>query len=185
MRANGEFTYVRDSLTKDGVPFQVRPARTSDADQIIANISAVCAEKIYLYTDDFVLTDQWRDILTTSVDEEKGNLLLVAEMNDQVIGHLRLFPVWYGSKSRHVGEVGIVIAKPWRERGIGTAMLGYGLEWAASSGFGKITAMVLSINQRALNLFLLYNFAQEGCRSRQLLVEGEYVDEILLGRFLD
>ena len=166
------------------MPFRLRPARSADSDQIIANISAVCAEKVYLYTDDFVPTDQWRDALTDSVNEEKGSLLVVAEVDGQLIGHLRLFPVWYGSKSRHVGDVGIVIAKPWRERGVGTAMLGYGLEWASQSGFRKLTATVLSTNQRALALFLLYNFAQEGCRSKQLLVEGDYVDEILLGRIL-
>ena len=179
------FAYLRDRLTKDGVPFRLRPARSADSDQIIANISAVCAEKVYLYTDDFIPTDQWRDALTDSVNGEKGSLLVVAEVDGQLIGHLRLFPVWYGSKSRHVGDVGVVLTRPWRGRGIGAAMLGYSLEWAGQANFKKITAMVLSTNQRALNLFLLYNFAQEGCRSKQLLVEGDYVDEILLGRFLD
>src|SRR5512142_554503 len=115
MSRNGEFAYVRDLLTKDGVPIQLRPARVSDADQIVANISAVCAEKIYLYTDDFVPTDEWRAALANSVDEKKGHLLLVAEAGGQVVGHLRLFSAWYGAKSRHVGEVGLVIIRPWRE----------------------------------------------------------------------
>ncbi|HEX2997476.1 MAG TPA: GNAT family N-acetyltransferase, partial [Anaerolineales bacterium] len=144
MMQNADFVYTRDKLTKDGVPYQLRPALLSDADQIIANISAVCAEKIYLYTDEFVPTEEWRTALANSVDEEKGQLLLVAEVNGQVVGHLRLFSSWYGAKSRHVGDIGIVIAKPWRERGIGKAMLDYALQWAAVAGFQKLTATVFA-----------------------------------------
>jgi len=184
MSGSTEFLYIRDQLTKDGVPYQLRPARVSDIDQIAANISSVCAEKVYLYTEDFVVTDEWRDALANSVDEEKGRLLIVAEVSGQVVSHVRLFSAWYGTKSRHVGEVGLVIVQPWRERGIGKAMLGYALQWAIFAEFQKVTAIVMSTNERALNLFSLYNFAQEGRRSKQLLVEGDYVDEILLSRFL-
>ena len=178
------FVYTQDRITKDGIPFQLRPARVSDADQIVANISAVCAEKVYLYTDDFVLTDEWRDALINSVDEERGRLLLAAEVGEQVVGHLRLFSAWYGAKGRHVGEIGLAVIQPWREREIGKAMLEYALQWAVLAGFQKVTANVFANNKRALNLFSLYNFAPEGFRAKQLLVEGNYVDEILLGRFL-
>ncbi len=184
MSGNSEFVYVRDLLTKDGVPFQLRPARVADTDQIVANISVVCAEKIYLYTDDFVATDEWRDALANSVDEEMGSLLIVAEVGEQVVGHLRLFSAWYGNKSRHVGEIGLAVIQPWRERGIGKAMVGYALRWSAFAGFQKMTANVFATNQRALNLFSAYNFTEEGYRHGQLLVEGNYVDEILLSRFL-
>jgi RimJ/RimL family protein N-acetyltransferase len=184
MIGNGEFEYVRHLLTKDGVSYQLRPARVSDTDQIAANISAVCAEKIYLYTDEFVVTDEWQDALANSVDEESGRLLIVAEVNEQVVGHLRLFSAWYGAKSRHVGEVGLAVIEPWRERGIGKVLLDYALKWAVFAGFQKATATVFANNQRAINLFSLYNFTQEGCRTKQLLVEGNFVDEVLLGKLL-
>ncbi len=175
---------MQNRITKDSVPYQLRPARISDADQIVANISAVCAERVYLHTDDFVPTDEWRDVLVNPVDEGKGRLLIVAEVDGQVVGHLRLFSAWYGTKSRHVGDVGLSIIKSWRERGIGKAMLEYALRWAPIAKFEKLTATVFATNERAIRLFLSYNFTEEGHRSGQLVVERNYVDEILLGRFL-
>ena len=46
MKEGLRFVYLRDRLTKDGRQFRLRPARAADSDQIIANISAVCAEKV-------------------------------------------------------------------------------------------------------------------------------------------
>ncbi len=45
------FDYTRDGYTKDGIAFRLRPAQATDAEAIAANIQAVCAEQVYLYTD--------------------------------------------------------------------------------------------------------------------------------------
>jgi RimJ/RimL family protein N-acetyltransferase len=181
---NADFDYVRELFTKDGIPFHLRPANISDKEEIINNISSVCNEKVFLPTDNFVLTSEWQKVLDKPVDEENGNLLIVAQAGENIVGHLRLFPMWFGAKGRHVGEIGIVIAQPWRERGIGKAMLAYALDWARFAQFQRLIASVFATNLRALKLFLLYNFIQEGCRPVQFLVDGQYLDEILLGRFL-
>jgi RimJ/RimL family protein N-acetyltransferase len=180
-----QFAYVWDGQTKDGIPFRLRPATPDDAGVITANIQAVCAEQVYLYTDGFVLTDEWRHALAHPVDEDGGRLLVVAQVDDQVVGHLRLFSEWYGPKGRHVGEVGLSIVKPWRERGVGTAMMLYASAWAERAHFQKLTASVIATNRRALNLFARFDFIQEGCRVRQFNVVGQYVDEILLRRFVN
>lgn len=179
-----EFEYVRSGLTKDGQPFCLRPAQEADGDQVVANIRAVCAEQIYLTTDVFILTPDWEQALTNPVDVAAGRLLVVAEIQDQIAGHLRLFPPWYGERGRHVAEVGIALISPWREQGIGKALLGYAVEWAVYTKLLRLNASVFSINRRALNLFSLYNFIQVGYRPAQFLVEGQYVDEVLLGRFV-
>jgi RimJ/RimL family protein N-acetyltransferase len=178
------FQYVRSGLTKDGQPFCLRPAQEADSDHIIANIRAVCAEQIYLTTGVFILTPDWEQALTNPVDVAARRLLIVAEIQGDVVGHLRLFPPWYGERGRHVAEVGILLLAPWREQGIGKALLGYAIEWAGYTKLLRLNASVFSINRRALNLFSLYNFIQEGYRPAQFLVEGQYVDEVLLGRLL-
>ncbi len=180
-----QFIYVRDGITKDGIDFRLRPADSSDAEAIAANIQAVCDEQVYLYSDTFVLTNAWRQSLACSVDESGGHLLVVAQVGQTVVGHLRLFSEWYGAKGRHVGEIGLALIEPWRERGIGSAMMDYAFEWAEHAGFQKLTASVIATNRRALNLFAKFGFVQEGCRAQQLNVSGKYVDEILLGRFLN
>jgi RimJ/RimL family protein N-acetyltransferase len=181
----GTFAYTRDGWTIDGASFRLRPAAPGDSEIIAANIRSVCAEQIYLYTDTFVMTDEWRQAFDRPTDEDNGRLLIVAEAEDRAIGHLRLFSEWYGPKGRHVGEVGLSIVHPWRERGIGTAMMAYVSEWAKYANFQKLAASVSATNQRALNLFARFGFVQEGCRSKQIMVFGQYVDEILLGRFIN
>lgn len=179
-----EFEYVQHFKAKDGIYFLLRPASSNDANMIQTNIQKVCDEQIYLYTNSFVMTQEWEKVLAKSVDREKGQLLVVAEVNKEVIGHLRLFSPWYGQKGRHVGEIGLSITQSWRERGIGTAMLNYALEWAKISNFIKLIASVFSVNLRALNLFLKFDFFEEGRRTRQLIINEEYVDEVLLGKFI-
>ena len=120
-------------------------------------------------------------IVDTKTKEVKA---IVNEVNEEVIGHLRVFPPWYGQKGRHVGEIGLLIIKPWRERGIGTAMVSYALEWAKIANFQKLIASVFSTNHRALNLFFKFDFFEEGRRVRQLNINENYVDEILVGRFI-
>ncbi|WLE97442.1 MAG: GNAT family protein [Candidatus Electrothrix communis] len=180
-----DFAYTQNRVTKDGIAFQLRPACVSDADIIALNIREVCAEQIYLHTDTFVVTEKWRQMLLNSVNENKGQLLIVAQVEKRIVGHLRLFPPWYGPKGRHVGEVGMAIVKPWRERGIGIAMMDYALSWASLAQFQKVIASVISTNHRALTLFSNLGFIQEGRLVQQINVAGRYVDDVLLGRFIN
>jgi RimJ/RimL family protein N-acetyltransferase len=182
---SGTFVYTRTAYTKDGLAFRLRPAQPADTEAIIATIQAVCAEQIYLHTNTFVLTEEWRQVLAQSVDEDNGRLLIVAQVGDEVVGYMRLFAGWYGPKGRHVGEVGLVLIKPWRERGIGTGLAAYALDWARSARFQKVNASVIATNQRALNLFTKFGFVPEGRRAAQFNIAGQYVDEILMGRFLN
>ena len=181
----GKFDYIQSGYTKDGVAFQLRPATLADVEQITANIQAVCAENAYLHSSTFMLTDEWRQTMRYPADAKAGRLLLVAQLGDTVIGHLRLFPEWYGANGRHVGEIGLALVKPWRERGLGTAMLAYAQAWAEHTRFQKLTAAVIATNQRALNLFARFGFTEEGRRLQQVHLGGQYVDDVLLGRFLN
>jgi RimJ/RimL family protein N-acetyltransferase len=184
-KVNASFDYVRRLRTRDGQPFCLRPASQADSRAIADNIRAVCAERVYLHTDTFVETGEWRRLLQRPLEEEARRLLLVAEVDGRVVGHARLYPEWYGPKGWHVAEMGIALLCPYRERGIGTSMMAYLLEWATWVGFEKVVASVIATNRRALALFAEFDFAREGQRVRQLKIGAEYADEVLLGRFLD
>jgi RimJ/RimL family protein N-acetyltransferase len=170
-------------LTKDHHPFLVRPSMSDDASQVIAAINAVCAERIYLLTECYVPTPQWEEVLHTPL-ECPDHLLLVPEMDDQVIGWCRVFPNPFGPKVRHTAEVGIGLLQPFREIGIGTALMECAIEWAGAQGLEKLTVSTFSTNQRAINLFKKVGFTATGVRHRQYRVDGDYVDEVLMERFL-
>jgi len=168
---------------KDARPFLIRRATPADAPTIVANINAICAEGIYLATEQYVPTPQWEQALHRP-NEHPHLLLLVAEVDEQVVGHCRAFPDEFGQKARHVGDLGIEIIQPFREIGIGTALMGCAIEWAEQQGLEKLTLSTFSTNRRAINLFNKLGFVTTGVRYRQYKVSGEYVDEILMERLL-
>ena len=172
---------ARYCRAKNGRPFAVRPANPADAQEIERNIMAICAEQEYLHTDTFVRTSEWEALLAQSIDLQGRQILLVAVAGESVIGHARLFPPWFGSKGRHVADLGIAILRPWRDIGIGTAMLGYLLEWAIRLDYLKASVEVIATNQRAINLFRKFGFVEEGRRLNHIRINDTYIDEILMG----
>jgi RimJ/RimL family protein N-acetyltransferase len=136
-----------------------------------------------MLTDCYLPTPQWEKALHTPL-ECPDHLLLVPEMDGQVIGWCRVFPNLFSPKARHTAEVGIGLLQPFREIGIGTALMECAVEWAVEQGLEKLTASTFSSNQRAINLFLKIGFATTGVRHRQYKIDDAYVDEVLMERFL-
>ena len=171
-RANSDLTW----------PVQIRQARSVDADDIVTVIGTVCAERVYLLTEHYIPTQQWKAVLRDPEDTPRC-LLLVPVVNERVIGWCRVFGS-AAQKTRHVADVGIGLLAPFREQGIGTALLERAISWATGLGFAKLTADTFSTNVRARALFGKVGFAETGVLHRQYKIDGLYVDQILLERFL-
>jgi RimJ/RimL family protein N-acetyltransferase len=162
----------------------LRRAEANDRNVIIRNICAVSAERRYLPVYAYVPTPVWE----AALDDVEGNglthVLVVAEVGGAVIGHARLFPGGYGHADCHVGDIGMALLQDYRGLGIGAHLLDLLTDWAAGVTYKKLTASIISSNQRALRLFLSHGFVVEGRRSRQFCLDGLYVDEVLVGRLL-
>ena len=180
-----KFEYIVEKNLVSGDILCIRPIQVADRIVLKKNIQSVCNEKIYLMTDEFIITEEWQKILEKAVDEQDRRLLIVPEINDRVVGHLRLFPEWNGPKSSHVGQIGMAIIKKFRNQGIGSELLDYAINWAKFVGLKKLTASIFATNDSALNLFKKFRFTQEGRKSQQFFVDGRYIDEILYARFLN
>ncbi len=161
----------------------IRAATRADAPAIIANINAVCAEEIYLQTDRFISDARW-DAVLYHPESVPDHLLLVAELDGKIIGALRLFPGTCGAKDRHTAELGMHVLAEYRDRGIGARLLEQALTWAHTQHYKKLTLSVFSTNVRAIHLYAKFGFEQEGVRRQQFRVRGEYVDDILMAKFL-
>jgi len=169
--------------TLDGRPLIVRRAIPSDASRVVATVNAVCSERIYLITEQYVPTPEWEQVLHRPGDCPQ-HLLLVPELEDQVIGWCRVFSDDSGQKTRHVADIGIGVLRPFREIGIGTALMEDAVRWATEQGLEKLTVSTFSTNLRAINLFKKVRFVRTGVRYGQYKIDGAYVDEILMERFL-
>lgn len=162
---------------------QVRRSVPDDAPAIIAAIEAVCAEGVYFQTDTFVPDRRWEAVLYQP-ESVPQYLVAVAELEGTIIGVVRLFAGMCGSKDRHVAELGIFVLSPYREHGVGKRLMAWALEWAIQQGIQKITLSVFATNRRAICLYEQFGFVLEGRRKMQYNIGGEYVDEILMARFL-
>ena len=169
--------------TSDGRPLVVRPAVAVEAPQIIAAVDAVCRERRYMMTDHFEPGPAWKEALGMA-PLSGWKLLLVAECEGRIVGWCRVFAETVSPFARHVAELGIGVIKPYREIGIGTHLLRRAIKTAREARLEKLIATAFAINERALNLFIGRGFKVTGRRYRQFNLDGRYIDELLLERFL-
>jgi RimJ/RimL family protein N-acetyltransferase len=134
-------------------------------------------------------TGPWRSIsderrYLRSIQRYPDAAVLVAEDAGHIVGRLSLSRDPHPA-SRHVADVGLMVAESHRRRGVGTALLDEAVTWARSAGVSKLELHVFPWNAPALGLYESFGFAQEGYRKRHYERGGELVDAILMAYFLD
>ncbi len=163
----------------------VRRAAATDAPALVA-----LAEEVGQEEGGWILTtDAWR-----SVGEERRYLraarrhpdaaVFVAEVDGVVVARLSLARDPHPS-SRHVADLGIMVASPHRHRGIGTRLLEEAVVWARSEEIRKLELHVFPWNEPALRLYETFGFEREGYRKEHYARDGQYVDAILMAYRVD
>ncbi len=164
---------------------RVRRAAPADAPALVALAEAVAREDgRWILT-----TESWR-----SVRDERRSLkaaqthrdaaVYVAEEDGVVLGRLSLArdPL---PASRHVADLGLMVAADARRRGIGRMLLAQAVEWAREHGVRKLELHVFPWNEPALRLYESFGFEREGYRKRHYERDGEEVDAILMALAVD
>jgi len=163
--------------------FVVRPADPGDAEALTRLAEAVSAEpEAWLISAD----GEWR-----SVGEERRYLravrryehaaVLVAERasDGAIVGRLSVARDTHPA-SAHVADVGLMVAKDARRRGVGRALLAAAVDWARASGVRKLELHVFPWNEPAIQLYERFGFEREGYRKAHYHRAGEDVDAILM-----
>ncbi len=149
----------------------IRRAVSRDAEQIIAGINRVCAERKYFSTRCYIPTPQWETVLYFP-EKALNHLLYVIEFRGQIIGAVQILPCL---EQPTVGVLGIFVLKKYRSQGWGTELLMRVLD-AAEKYYDKVMLYVLATNQRAIHCFekcgfgessrRLYNYAYLGMQEQ-------------------
>ncbi|PWU16592.1 MAG: GNAT family N-acetyltransferase [Bdellovibrio sp.] len=173
--------------TKTGETIVIRSAEGRDAAQILALGKSVMDEGIYTLTesDELDFTVEQEAEWIRSHQDHPAKLILVAEFEERVVGILD-FSNGHRRRIAHHGEFGMSVMKPWRDKGVGKALLGSLLAWAERNlTIEKINLKVHATNSRAIGLYEKFGFVEEGRQKRDLrLARDQYVDSILMGRFV-
>ena len=108
--------------------------------------------------------------------------VLVAVDGDEVLGSLLLGPWTSLESSRHVLEVKGLAVDPARQgEGVGSALLDAAIARAREQGMRRLVLRVLSGNAPARRLYESRGFEVEGARREAFLLEGAYVDDLMMG----
>jgi len=163
--------------------FVVRVADPGDAEALTRLAEAVSAEpEAWLISAD----GEWR-----SAGEERRYLravrryehaaVLVAERaaDGAIVGRLSVARDTHPA-SAHVADLGLMVAKDVRRRGVGRALLAAAVEWAQASGVRKLELHVFPWNEPAIQLYEGFGFEREGYRKGHYHRAGEDVDAILM-----
>ncbi|MFF2651886.1 GNAT family N-acetyltransferase [Streptomyces sp. NPDC058045] len=110
---------------------------------------------------------------------------LVAEVDGRLAGYVRFgLPTPLVSHA-HVRQIrGLAVAHESRGRGVARALLRAAMDEARRQGARRITLRVLAPNTPARCLYESVGFTVEGVLPQEFRCDGEYVDDVLMGRTL-
>lgn len=109
--------------------------------------------------------------------------VFVAEDGDEIVGRLSLARDPHPA-SRHVADLGLMVAASHRRQGVGTMLLRHAVDWARASGIRKLELHVFPWNEPALALYESFGFEREGYRKQHYERGGELVDAVLMAYFV-
>ncbi len=164
---------------------RVRRAVPGDAPALVALAEAVGREDGRW----ILASERWRSVgderrFLRSVQSHADAAVYVAEDDGRVVGRLSLARDPHPA-SRHVADLGLMVAAEHRRRGVGKALLGEAVAWSRSVGIRKLELHVFPWNEPALKLYESFGFEREGYRKRHYLRGGELVDAILMAYSLE
>ena len=136
-----------------------------------------------------VTTNGWRDVADErrylrAIRRYPNAAVFVAEDEGVIVGRLSIARDQHPA-SRHVADLGLMVAESQRRQGIGTKLLDAALDWARHSGVHKIELHVFPWNTGAIALYERFGFVQEGYRKEHYRRGDGYVDAILMARDLE
>ena len=105
--------------------------------------------------------------------------VFVAEADGRVVGRLSVARDQHPA-SRHVADLGLMVAADQRGRGIGRTLLVAAVDWAREAGVTKLELHVFPWNEPAIRLYERFGFEREGVRRGHYRRDGEELDAILM-----
>lgn len=174
-------------MLKNDFHLTLRRAEARDAEQLLGFIDQVASESenITFGPGEFGLSVEEERAFLQQNAEAPTSFYLIAEAAGEIAGTLT-FSTGKRPRLQHAGEFGMTVLRKYWNRGIGSQMLAYLIEWARQSGtIRKINLRVRVDNLPAIHLYEKYGFVQEGRLSREFYLHGQFVDVYMMGLQLD
>lgn len=158
----------------------VRPATPLDAHALVELAESVGSED-----GRWILgTGPWRSVADErrylrTIQRYPDAAVFAADDEGRIVGRLSLSRDPHPA-SRHVADLGLMVAESHRRQGVGTMLLERAVDWAHEADVQKLELHVFPWNEPALSLYASFGFEREGYRKRHYERGGELVDAILM-----
>ncbi|MDH6129333.1 ribosomal protein S18 acetylase RimI-like enzyme [Kitasatospora sp. GP82] len=163
-------------MRPDGVT--IRPARAEDGPQL-----AVIDHAAWSWNSD-VMPQTAKDAEFFH-ERRAPEQYLVAELDGLVVGYIRRVPPTPLPSNQHIRQIqGFAVLPEARGRGIGRILLDAVVAAARADGIRRMTLRVLGRNAPAQRLYERAGFTVDGVLPGEFFLDGEYVDDVLMGRSL-
>ena len=159
---------------------KVRQAQPADAAALVELAEAVGSEP-----EGWLISEnRWRPVgderrYLKAVRRHPDAAVFVAETDAGIVGRLSISRDPHPA-SRHVADLGLMVAAEARRQGVGSALLEQAVAWARASGIRKVELHVFPHNEAAILLYEKFGFVREGYRRKHYRRGGGYVDAILM-----
>ena len=161
--------------------FTVRPLRRDEVEAVIDHLAEVAEERRWIASEPPIPRERWREQTLKAFDDPNCLVLAAVDCDDCIIGELSAF----GRESRPA-DIGMSVARDWRGRGVGTALMQACVEWARGRGVHKLSLQVWPHNEAALRLYEKFGFEREGLLRRHYRRQsGEDWDAVVMGLLLE
>ena len=174
---------IHHSMTSEGENLIIRTASPTDALAFIETLEEVSNEGAYLLNDHAIRTVSEQERIIRLLDYDR-NIIAVAVLDNKLVGGMGIFIGGMSPKSQTFCNLGIHLVKSARSKGIGGKLMAYGVNWAESKHYHKVCLSVFSNNIRAIRLYSKMKFIEEGRRREQYYFQNQWVDEVLMAKFL-
>ncbi|NHN49100.1 GNAT family N-acetyltransferase [Halostella sp. JP-L12] len=168
-----------DPAGLDG-PLRLRPANEADRAELVEVVESVAGEGTHVDAAEYAAALSARGALHRR-DAERTRAVYVATADDALCGWAHV-EASAKSRPRHTGRLAVGVVGDRRGAGVGTHLLEYATEWAASRDYEKLYQNVPRSNQSGIDFLTDRGWQVEATREDHYRLDGSYVDEVILSR---
>lgn len=174
-------TVIKTFISKKGKNVIIRTLQPDDLDDLLVFANSLIAEDTFVMLSGTPLERQGE--ITYVKDaikkiEEGKKIHIVTMVNGKFAGsaEVRLFD----RRQSHVGEIGISVARAFREEGIGSIMMDVLLDEAKSIGVKLLVLQCFENNPRAIHVYEKMGFKFSGTVPGAYSYKGGFVGEVTM-----
>jgi L-amino acid N-acyltransferase YncA len=162
----------------------IRRATPDDAAGIVAVLNPIIAAGVYTILDTPFTVDEEREFIRRFPERGIFNVA-VAAGDGAIAGFQLLEPLLsYTHSCDHVATIGTFVSLALRRQGIASELFRATLAAAVEKGYEKLFTFVRADNPAALETYVNQGFRVVGTAARHAKINGVYIDEIMIERFL-